>query len=206
MRRIVSHAAVVLVIVLASTTPAAASSEIGLSRDGIAFAPKLDAPLFDPATLWVPGDVRTETFYVRNQATDNADMSIDVIGASRDSLMDTGALMVSLRGSDAVWHDVTDPGMQRVVSAADLASGRAARIDVKVALLNGAPNMTQVRHLDLDVRVLLSQDTGRPTPVDSGLLPDTGAPTLWSLIVGLCLVAVGTVLVQSRREKENHHV
>lgn len=205
MRRISTQIAVALLVVLASMTPSAASPQIGLSRDGITFAPSLDAPLFDPVLRWVPGDMRIESFYVRNLAVDDGDLSIDIIESS-DSMLETGGLMVSARGGDAIWRDVTAPGTHRIVSAADLATGRTAKVDVRVALLPDAANPTQVRRLGLDVRVLLSQDVDRSTPDDSGLLPDTGAPASWSLIAGLALVAGGTVLVQARRKKENSHV
>ena len=206
MRRVVAGALTILVIVLAAASPAVAGSRIGLSRDGVTFTRSLDAPLFDPAILWVPGEVRAESFYVRNLAPDDADLAIDVIGESGDSLLATGHVMVSARGGDDVWRDVTTAGVHRLVSATDLVAGRAAKVDVKVALLEGASNTTQTRRLDLDVRVLLSQDAGRPVPDDSGMLPATGAPALWSLIAGVCLVAAGIVLVRRRREKENSHV
>lgn len=207
MKRLSSSLALAFAVLLAAVSPATATPAVGLSRDGITYSSSLDAPLFDPVIRWVPGDVRTESFYVRNLRADDADLSVDVLGVSVDSLLASGDLVVAARGADGVWQDVNSPGTHRLVSAVDLASGRASRVDVKVALSGRATNITQIQRLALDVRVLLTQDTGGLVP-DDGLdaLPDTGAPALWSFITGLALVAGGIILVQRRREKENSDV
>lgn len=207
MRRLGSCLAASLMIMLAATTPAAATSPVGLSRDGVTFSSSLDAPLFDPVIRWVPGDIRTESFYVRNLHADDSDLAIDVMGASVDSLLESGDLMVAARGAGGTWQDVRSPGTHTLVSAVDLASGNASRVDVKVAFSGESTNVTQVRRLDLDVRVRLSQDTDGLVPDDGlDMLPDTGAPALWSFIAGLILVTGGIILVQGRREKENSDV
>ncbi|MET0930697.1 MAG: LPXTG cell wall anchor domain-containing protein [Aeromicrobium sp.] len=207
MRRFGSYVAASLAILLAAMTPASAHPAVGLSRDGITYSSSLDAPLFDPVIRWVPGDIRTESFYVRNLRADDADLAIDVMSGSVDSLLESGDLMVAARGDDGTWQDVRSPGTHTLVSAVDLASGNASRVDVKVAFSGASTNVTQVQRLNLDVRVRLSQDMDGIVPDDAlDMLPDTGAPTLWSLIAGLTLVAGGIVLVQRRREKENSDV
>lgn len=206
MMRIGSTIGCSIAILIASVTPASAAPAVGLSRDGVTYSSSLEAPLFDPDIRWVPGDSRTESFFVRNLAADDADLSIDVLGVSVDSLMQTGDLTVSARGADGTWRDVSAPGTHRLVSAVDLATGRAARVDVKVDLSSGSTNVSQVRRLALDVRVLLSQDLGTPPDDLFGALPDTGAPAPWSLVAGLALVAGGITLARQRRNKESSHV
>lgn len=207
MSRLVACVFAVIALVVASMTPAVASPSVGLSRDGVSFGPSLDPPLFDPGIRWVPGDTRSASFYVRNQARDDADVAIDVLGVRTDSLLDTGDLTVSARGGGGAWSDVTSPGTHRLVSRVDVPAGNSTRVDVTVAFASESSNASELRRLDLDIRVLLSQDVGDlVTGGGSGLLPDTGAPALWSLIASLILMAGGSVLVQGHRQKENSHV
>ncbi|NRQ50535.1 LPXTG cell wall anchor domain-containing protein [Aeromicrobium stalagmiti] len=204
--------ALALVLILGAALPAAADPEVGLSDDGVTFGPRLTEPLYDPAVVWVPGDERVRTFYVRNESDDDARLSIDVLGSTVDSLMDTGDLSVSARGDGGPWQGVSTAGTHRLVSGVDLPSGDVSRVDVEVALDPTSVNSSQRRRLDVDFRVRLVQkpagveDAGETVDPPDGLLPDTGGPVTWVVLVAACLIGGGTILTSRRHEKEDSHV
>ncbi|WP_254052321.1 LPXTG cell wall anchor domain-containing protein [Aeromicrobium sp. A1-2] len=191
-----------LALVPVVVAPAFADARIGLSRDGVTFAPTLSSTLFDPDLRWVPGDSRTATFYVRNQADEPATLSVDVVGTHIDSLLETGYLTISVRGGGGRWRETSATGTHRLVSEIGVGTGDSARIDVSVAFAPEATNPSQTQNLALAFRILLSQDVEAAVAPDrDGLLPDTGAPASWSFIIGLTLVGAGTILVHKRREE-----
>jgi len=196
---------VLVVMMLASACPAAADDRIDLSRDGVTWSESLDAPLFDSGTRWVPGDVRSARFYVRNEADQDADLSIDVLGTTVDSLLRTGDLTVSARGGGGPWRDVTTPGRHRLVSTTDIESGETSEVDVTVAFAPASANGSQARTLDLDLLVRLTQDPSDLAPDGRSLLPTTGGPAAWVLITGLALLGAGILAASRRRDKEDHH-
>jgi len=53
---------------VAPAAPARAADELGSSTDGRTWVSSLATPLFAPSFRWVPSDVETASFYVRNQA------------------------------------------------------------------------------------------------------------------------------------------
>ncbi len=192
-----------LLLLLAPTAASAQDARIGLSSDGVTWVGSLDAPLFDPGFTWVPGDEQVRSFYVRNQSVDPAVLSVEILGRSSDSLIETGDLAVSARGGDGPWTQTTAPGTHVLVSSVDASTGDPRRIDVQVAFDPASTNVSQVRQLDLDLRVTLRQvgigDDG------SGVLPTTGGPALLWAVTGLFLVALGIVTTRTR-QKENPHV
>ncbi|MCW2830435.1 MAG: hypothetical protein JWP31_1127 [Aeromicrobium sp.] len=202
-----SHAAlapaVALTMVLVSGSPAAADPDVGLSNDGSSWGSELTRPLFDPPVTWVPGRHETSGFYVRNESEHDARVSVDLLGSTVDSLMTTGDLTVSARGDGEPWRDVSTPGTRRLVSGVRLRAGGSTRVDVAVAFTPAARNDSQTTQLDLDFRVRLVQQ--QPTARDGaedGLLPDTGAPPLGTLVVASALVIGGLLLTSGRRAEE----
>lgn len=201
---------VLALLLVAPGSPASAKPMIALSQDGISWADELDGPLFDPDQRWVPGDEQTRSFHVRNQGGDPAELAIDVLGDRARSLMESGDLTISVRTAGGVWRHVSVPGTQRLVSGVGLGAGRQTKVDVTAALAVSSSNATQRRRLDLDLRVLLVQDTSAvnrrgTASVRDGILPDTGAPALWSLVAATALVVAGTILTSRRRTKVDTH-
>ena len=200
-----------LVVLLGAVTagPAAADEEIGLSRDGVAWTSRLTQPLFDSAVRWVPGDSRTSTFYVRNQAVDDARLTVDVLGSRIDALLETGDLTVSARADRGEWRSVTGTGTRRLVSTIAAESRDPVRLDVRVDLDAASPNGSQTLRLDVDLRIRLAQSTASGSPGadgSGGLLPDTGGAGLWVLVVGLVLAGGGSVMAAHRHREEESHV
>ena len=227
--KIVSSLVLMAAFFLTAATPASAADvRLGLSRDGVTFTPTLGQPLFDGAFRWVPGDVQTRTFFVRNQSSDPAELSIDVLAAQVDELIETGDLTVSARSGSDPFTDVSEGGEHRLVTWVPQSAGQVRQVDVKVAFDPTSTNQSQTRSLDLDLRVLLRQTGAGPTPTpepptepdgdsavspsdaangaSDGILPNTGAPAFWTAFAGMAFVIAGLIVALSRREEEDSHV
>lgn len=198
-------------LVLAASPARADEDAIGLSWDGTHWSRSLGAPLFDPDVRWVPGDVRTARFYVRNQHPDNGDLNVDLERVRRDELLDTGWLKISARAGDRPWSSVSTGGLQELLVLDDLRSGRAIPVEVRVRMGEEAPNGTMVLSTDLDLRITISDadtvagdegstDDDDPVAGPGIDLPGTGSAIApWLPPLALALLGTGTWLVVRRR-------
>lgn len=158
--------------VLVAAPPAHAEDEIGLSTDGVHWTPSLTEPLFDPEVQWVPGDVRTARFFVRNERPDKGDLTVSIDRVVRDDLLDTGWLAISARAGTQPFTTVTAGGTFELVEQDRLGSGVALPVEVRVAMADSAPNRTMVLGTDLDLTVTLTDsdavldESGSDTVVD----------------------------------------
>lgn len=207
-------------LVLVALTPAAAhaADELGLSNDGATWSGSLEQPLFDSAIRWVPGDSRSESFFVRNQAQEDGELSVRVLAVTRDDLLDTGDLQVSARAGEGPWSRVDEPGTHVLVQR-DLAVGERERVDVRVELDPASTNVSQLRMLDLQLDARLTQSLpdavgDRDDEVASGgaerapgtggqlgtggLLPSTGGIASWILLLAGVSVVAGTATLVRR--------
>ncbi|KAA1399236.1 hypothetical protein [Aeromicrobium ginsengisoli] len=182
--------------------PASAADEIGLSRDGVTFTSSLSGSLFDSAFIWVPGDVESETFYVRNQGGDTARLTVDIIGEQISDLIESGDLHVTATsGSHST--TVSAPGDHRLLSIPGVKADQIVPVTVTVAFDEASTNETQLLSSDLTFRINLKQTSavlGEDDEDDDGLLPDTGALTpLW--LAGLAAICIGSgaALISRRR-------
>ena len=211
MLRIISLTAAILLI----ATPAVAADEIGLSTDGASWGSTLSQPLFDPGFRWVPGDRESASFWVRNQSDASALLDIAILGSSIDSLMETGDLSVTVAAASGGGGSTTRTGRHELLSSRAVQPGQTERIDVTVAIDPAATNQSQVKSLELQFEVRLTQDS--PTPEDpadndnngdgdsrdrNGFLPGTGGSAPWLLPAGLIGVALGLLAVAVTRRKE----
>jgi LPXTG-motif cell wall-anchored protein len=222
----------VLPVLVAAAGPASAddSDRLGLSSDGVTWSSWLTEPLFDEGVRWVPGDERIASFFVRNQATDDAQLSIDVLGSTSDELIRTGELTISARSGSGPWTDISAPGRQRLVTWVPTETGEVRRIDIRVIFRPGGTNQSQVLALNLFFQASLREDIPvdaqpTPTPTDEfdtavdlpsptlgrgalsdGILPSTGAPVFWTAFAGLAMLAGGIIVALSRRQESNDHV
>lgn len=198
----------------AAVAPASAADEIGLSRDGERWGDSLTQPLFDPDTLWVPGDSRTVSFYVRNQADSRATLTTTVRTGDRDALLANDHITLRARAGGR-WIPLRNGKPSPELTDASLRPGAPVKVEVQAAFDPRATNATQADSLRLMFEVRLTEvttaDADQPDddPDDSGgWLPRTGAglavTVLW--IAGM-LMAVGAVLaLAGRREREQEHV
>jgi len=190
----------VLIALFSSAAPAAAAGELGISSDGVTFTPTFHGPLFDSDVRWVPGDTRSATFYVRNEGGTPARMSVDVLGDHVGDLLDSGDVTITASASSS--SGSTTSGVERrLVALPQVAANEIVPVTVRVDFDFSSPNTTQLRSTDLRFRVNLSQTSAEVGGDDgNGPLPDTGAPTLWTLALGAVLLGTGVAIVSRRRQ------
>lgn len=133
-----------------------ASPSLELSLDGVHWRRQITAPLFDPSLLWVPGDVRDETFFVRSTRPDAGALRVVVERASIDQLVDTGWLTLSARAGDGAWTSIESGGRHVLVDDDRVAGGQTVPVQVRATFDDGAPNGTMVLDSDLDFQVVLA--------------------------------------------------
>ena len=137
---------------------AAPDGAVELSVDGSTWSQDVTTPLFDPAFVWVPGDVETGTLYVRTRAcaaaTGEATVTVGPEEAELARDLDTRT-----RVDGGAWSAGTS------TPAFTVGRGDVARIDVEVTFDPASGNASQSRTVPLDVIVTLACDEGPgPTP------------------------------------------
>lgn len=224
--RILGALAVVVGVLGFGTGSATAAGEIGLSTDGVHWSSTLPGPLFAPGFVWVPGDTKTATFYVRNQATDAAVLDLTMVTGPVETLIDTGDLTVGASVDGGPFTNASTAGSHLLVDQVPVAVGAVEKIDVRVTFDPAATNESQTRQLDLHFTVGLSQDTAvsPPTggnggnggnggsggtvsgPGGTSGLPGTGTvitPGMLILAAALCACGLG-LIGWARRSREPH--
>ena len=218
MRRRVAVVAAGALLPLAYAGPAHASDEVLVSNTDSGFAETLAEPLFDPALLWVPGDVRSATFYVRNNSADPAGLSLSVIDRDAGKLLDSGALHVRVSSGGTRWSSDPRFSSGTMRSGTLLAPGVSVPVKVVVAFDRAASNRTQLLSSELRIRVRLAQSEhvdlepgtapgdlpGSGSGSDGGPLPGTGlsAELAWLFLLGSLSLGTGFALVTRR---SHHH-
>ncbi len=157
-----------LVIVLAALavlmpSMASAADEMGLSRDGVTYAPTLEGTLFDDGMTWVPGDTETATFFVRNQGKAAAQLTIDLLGASMTALLDSGDLTVTASAGGQT-GTLASAAEQRLLTVQGIVDQQVVPVTITIAFDPASTNDTQLLASDVGFRVNLQQ-TG---PLDGG--------------------------------------
>ncbi|WP_372735589.1 LPXTG cell wall anchor domain-containing protein [Nocardioides sp.] len=205
-------ALVALLLLGVGAVPAAAEGsdrvghQIALSADGVHFDRSLAHPLFDPATRWVPGDVRRSHFWVRNQAGGPGDLSIVLIPGRRMGL-DTEFLRIESRAGDGPWRSISGIAETSVVDNLTVAANGQTRITIRVRMSPQAPRATMLRSADLNLLVTLTDASvsspGNGPENPGGELPDTGTTVPWFVLpVGVLLMALGLFLLVGARRSE----
>lgn len=212
MIRLVTVMAAALLLSGAVIGAASADDELAVSRDGQTWSDHLPGSLFDPTSRWVPGDTRTEAFFVRNRAKDRGDLRIEARSTDPDRLLRDGDVVVRVRIEDGPWQQLaTDHSL--AVDDQTLGAGDRAKITVRASFDPTATNHTQHSSLSLDFRVTLSDATaGGDGDGDDdeggGLLPDTGTEIAgWMVVLAAIAVGTGTALMRrsSRERREETH-
>lgn len=210
MKRYLAVLSAVLIVLLGSAAPATAAGELGISSDGVTYAPTFTGPLFSSAITWVPGDSRTATFYVRNQSPDLASLSVKLLGDHMGELLDSGDITVAATGGGGASVPASDGNEQLLLLASGIAGGQVVPVQITVDFSYGSPNDTQFESTDLKFKVTLTQSS--TTPPDNGggngngnggsgsPLPNTGAPQVtWIVILGSILLGTGLAITSRRR-------
>lgn len=189
--------AMVVLMVPATARPAQAAG-LALSLDGRRWSGSIDRALFAADRVWVPGDRTTVTFFVRNDSGELADLRIDVLDA-RGTLVLGRDVLLSVR----IDGEAADFG-GRLVARRGI-DGRPRRVDLTARMPASAGNETQLRSVDLRLRVTLQGVvTSIPSEPSRGPLDRLGATggpggVLAGVALGLVLLGVGTSLICLRR-------
>ncbi|KQZ70126.1 hypothetical protein ASD66_10700 [Nocardioides sp. Root151] len=206
---------VVVTMCLLSLMPSSAhaADELGVSRDGRTWADHLDGSLFDSRLLWVPGDVRTAAFYVRNQADDAGTLTISVESRDPDRLLRDDDLRIETRVGDQGWVALEQrDGAHRWEHSA-LPAGDSRRVQVRASFDPASANDSQRDHVGFRFMVTLADADAGAGPGDDGGdglpgagLPDTGAPAVgWTLVVAGIAIGTGLALMKRGRRGETGH-
>jgi LPXTG-motif cell wall-anchored protein len=150
----------VALLLLLGVSAARADDEIGLSADGSSWTDGLDEPLFDPDVRWVPGDSRTETFFVRNQGPTGAAMTIEARSADRDELLADDEIALRARAAGGTWVPLQNGAASARLTDAVIERGGVVRVDVNATFDPASSNQSQVKRLALDFRVVLADAVG----------------------------------------------
>lgn len=222
-------------LLLLAVVPAPAASAddpdpaVQVSSDGLSWSSDLATPLFDPAVRWVPGDVRTSTFFVRNGSPHDAVLRLEPKDSRTGSLTAQGVVLLDARTDGGQWHRLTVDAESGRLNPTALPAGEVTRVDVRAELDPAATNSAQDRAANLSFVLRLSDalaepqgtgDTGTTGGQQSGHQPgdqpghqpgsssggheplaDTGAPDVrLQAAAGALLLGCGLVLVRRRRE------
>lgn len=186
----------------ALVTPAAVSAtpdrdpggDVAVSSDGVSWGPELAAPLFESSARWVPGDVRTASFFVRNEGASSASLRIEGRDTVTGELTDERAVTLFARADGGRWQRLRIGAMSGELNTVALPVGQVSRVEVRALFEPAAGNHSQQEHADLSFVVGL-QDARADGP-----LPGTGAPEVTvPVVAGVTLVGTGVVLAGRRR-------
>lgn len=209
-------AAVLLVIApaggaVAGTTPAWAANEAGLSLDGRAWSSSLSGPLFDADTRWVPGDMETRSFLVRNQGATGSVLTVTVDSGDADRLLALDDIELSARSANGPWVSVHNGQPSQRLTKQILARTGQTRVDLRADFRPESINRSQRKALGLTFVITLTQAmTGGASPDgisgnNAGNLPQTGATIEpWMTWTAAALIGAGLLLVGRRRKEQDN--
>lgn len=201
--RLARVAAAGVVLALLHAAPAYAADEVGLSLTGRNWSGSLDADLFAAPHRWVPGDVETRRFFVRNQGPTAATMTLAVDGGDLDGLLAHRDVVLRARVAGQPWQELA-AAADRPLSTELLPAAGIRRVEVEARFLASSTDRSETRRLPLHFVVTLADGAAAPSAPDRGHdLPSTGSKVdTWTLAAAAALIATGLLLVAGRR-KEN---
>jgi hypothetical protein len=184
---------VLLLAGLVLAPPAYAGDQLQVSADGVHWSDHLDAPLFNPAVRWVPGDVRVADFWVRSRAGDRGRLTLAVSTTDPDGLLARGDIGLAARADTGEWRDLDAGGRTELTG---VPAGGDARVQVRARFAWTAANGSRQDRMPLSFRATLTEaSAGDGTPGGSGVLPDTGSAIPgWLLPLAALASALGLVL------------
>ena len=148
-------AGLVVVGAPAQAAPTRRWPDLVVSHRGHIWSEHLVRPIFSPATHWVPGDVRTRTFYARNQSGEDARLSVAVRVADRTAWLRRGALRMYLQ-VDGRWKRIVfsrTTGVGRMV----VRKGEVVPVRVRIRLLPRAGAADARRSMRFTVTLRLTE-------------------------------------------------
>lgn len=172
--------------------PAHAADEVGVSPDGVTWHDHLTEPLFAEPELWVPGDIETRSFWVRNQTGDPGALLVSLLHDDTHELVANDHIEIEARADGGAWIAIESGAAEADLIERSLAAGDAVQIDVRVTAPWQSPNASQTDVLPLDLVVSLTQ-AGTTAGGASGEEPDAGGSSREGLAVTGATVAHGVL-------------
>jgi len=137
---VVAMVAVLSMLGAPSTAAPKTWSKLLLSRDGHTWSRTLKTPLFPKRVVWVPGDVDTRKFYIRNKSGGRARLGIVIRLNDKSKMVKAHQLQLLVKVGTARWVEVARSGQQLV--KVGMSSGAIKRVLVRVRLRSTANNST----------------------------------------------------------------
>lgn len=198
-------------LVIAAASPAWAADEAELSLNGQTWARTLSGPLFDSDIRWVPGDIETRSFLVRNQGPTAAVLTVTVRSTDTDRLLALDDIALTARAGNGPWVPLHNGRPSVELTRRALAENGNARIAVRAGFRPESANRSQRGKLDLAFVVTLTQALPGDTALgggtgsgDPGNLPQTGATIeSWMTWTAAALIGAGLMLVGRRRTDQD---
>lgn len=199
-----------------------AADELDLSWDGQTWSKELSQPMFDAMVDWVPGDVETASFYVRNQGDSGANLTVAVVTRDEDGLLRFQDIKLAARIGAEEWVSLESTEKNFRLNSGALPAGEARKVEVRAQFDLSSPNRSQLKQLALNFRVTLSEaqgspedpGPGEPQPTgpghvddgNDGSLPNSGAPAVgWVIVAAGIAVGSGLTLIRRSKREEVRH-
>ena len=199
----------------------AAATGLELSVDGHTFVPQV-GPLFPSGDLLVPGDRRTEDFWIRNSSSDPArlTLALEADAAGSPLLVTVTAptsadpVETALSFAAARWNAIGRPVVMK--------AGSVVKVSVEVALPIGAPNADQRTMSSFVIKIGLGQsvevisaneglsgpaaDSAAAPPAPAGLSYTGFAVGSLSLLAAALTTAGIVLLLAARRRRRTEGI
>ncbi|WP_183092321.1 hypothetical protein [Nocardioides stalactiti] len=184
----------------------AADDPIALSADGVTWGHALSSPLFTRDHVWVPGDVQTRSFYVRNDGPTGARLTVALQAGDSDRLLSDRDLALSARAATGPWTRVRNGGDVAPLVRDALEQGESVRVDLRASFRWRSTNESMVDQVPLQVVVVLRQDGHLTDDETDVTLPGVGSTVPWWLLtVAVCCLLGGVTIVLISRHREERH-
>lgn len=222
---------------LLSTVPPAAavaseSSRVQVSRDGLAFAPTLDAPLFDNPPALVPQEQESRTLWIRNTSDSDTQVRVSVrdIETSSSALAESLTVTTTDRTGElssysaAALEDCTTLAPSTLIPA-----GETLVLNIRIRMKDVADQVAQEEWMRFSANIDAQDAAAGPLPddgcddagaSDSNGVPIIGEPSgsgtadplavtgsepsLYVFVAGVALLGFGALLRLSRRRRRPH--
>jgi len=198
--------AALLALMLGFVSPAQASGELELSKDGSLWGQSLSAPLFDPTQKLVPGGSLDAEFWVRNSGPTAARLLVKIGSGSLGELFQRDLVTLSLSSSSGTFWKArrTDPNSATAVAQLPVTGTEKLRLVISLDV--AAANDTQSRAIPVEVQLILAGTASTEQPVPPGPdLPNTGVVMFPLFLAAACLMGGwgAVLLARRRRDRED---
>lgn len=181
--------------------PAPGEDRLLVSRDGAHWSNELESPVFADHLQWVPGDVRTATFYVQNHGGTDARLSVRTDRMPTSNELQEPELLVEARADGGAWKQIpmrTDAAEEASVGLGIAESAdrvESSQIEVRASFSEAAANQTQRQSAQLAFTVILEGSVISRNPVPGTVASTGGSNPVWVGAVAAAALGVGAAMI-----------